>query len=195
MTRGLFDIRPGFLVLLTAAYLLDRDGVFGVCFTAALLHELGHLTAIRLCGGAVRRITLDLDGGCIRHGALTPQGEAVTALAGPAVNLIAALVCAFLPAELAGERLVLFTGANVALGLFNLLPVRPLDGGRFWEIVGGQRLLFWLELPVCVGFLNFGLYICLKTRYNGTVMCAGLVLTARVLLRYFTKERMIQWKT
>lgn len=191
MTQGLFDIRPGFLMLLTAAWLLDRDGVFAVCFAAAGLHELGHLAAIRLCGGTVRRITLDLDGGCIRHGALSPRGEAVTALAGPAVNFAAALVCAVLPAALASERLVLFAGANMALGLYNLLPVRPLDGGRFWEILGGQRLLSMLELPVCVGFLNFGLYICLKTRYNGTVMCAGLVLTARVLLRYFTKERMI----
>lgn len=191
MRRAKFIVRPGFVLLLTVGYMLDREGLFGLCMTAALLHELGHLAAIRLCGGTVERVTLDLDGGWICHRGLTARGEAVTALAGPVMNLAAALVCAVLPAALAGERLVLFTGANMALGLYNLLPVRPLDGGRFWECLGGQRLLSMLELPVCAGFLNFGLYICLKTRYNGTVMCAGLVLTARVLLRYFTKERMI----
>jgi len=191
MRRETLSVRPGFVLLLTVGYMLDREGLFELCMTAALLHELGHLAAVRLCGGTITRIILDLDGGWICHRGLNVRGEAVTALAGPAVNLLTALVCAVLPLMPAGETAVLFAGANMALGLYNLLPVRPLDGGRFWEILGGQRLLSVLELPVCVGFLNFGLYICLKTRYNGTVLCAGLVLTARVLLRYFTKERMI----
>lgn len=188
-------IRPGFLVLLTAAFLLDHDGIFALCFAAAVLHELGHLAAVYACGGRVQTITLGADGGCIRHGRLTNAGERITALAGPAVNLAVTLACAVLPAAWATERLVLFTGANLALGLYNLLPVRPLDGGRFWESLGSERLLSRLEPVVCGGFLIFGLYISLKTRYNGTVLCAGLALAARVLLRYFTKERMIQWKT
>lgn len=193
--RTKFVIRPGFLALLTGIYLLDKDGVYVLCLAAAALHELGHLAAIRACSGRIVCITLSLDGGTIRHAGLSSRGEAVTALAGPAVNLGIALACAFLPVEWATEHLVLFTGANVALGLYNLLPVRPLDGGRFFEAQGWERGLWMIEPMVSVGFLIFGLYISLKTRYNDTVLCAGVILTARVLLRYFTKERMIQWKT
>ena len=49
--------------------------------------------------------------------------EALAAFAGPAVNLILTALCA-------QTRWYLFAGLNLSLGLFNLLPVRMLDGGR-----------------------------------------------------------------
>jgi Zn-dependent protease len=67
------------------------------------------------------------------------RGMAAVAVAGPAMNfLLAWLAAVVLPAAeptsavgLAGESfLVSFILFNIVLGLFNLLPIPPLDGGR-----------------------------------------------------------------
>lgn len=50
-------------------------------------------------------------------------------LAGPAVNLLCALV-------LGGAHAWVAAGAHLSLCLFNLLPVRPLDGGRALYLAG-----------------------------------------------------------
>ena len=52
-------------------------------------------------------------------------------LAGPGANLL----CAALLTALGGTRWAVFTGANLVLCAFNLLPVRPLDGGRALELL------------------------------------------------------------
>ena len=49
--------------------------------------------------------------------------EILCAFAGPAVNLILAL-------SMTRMKLFAFSGLNLAMGLFNLLPLRTLDGGR-----------------------------------------------------------------
>ena len=54
---------------------------------------------------------------------LSYPGEIAAVLAGPAVNLLCALV-------LGGAHAWVAAGAHLSLCLFNLLPVRPLDGGR-----------------------------------------------------------------
>lgn len=93
---------------------------------SALCHELGHLTALRLVGARVERIRLTAFGAEIRADTrcLSYGREIVCTLAGPVVNLILALVLA----RVAGDYLM--AGANLFLGVFNLLPLPSLDGGR-----------------------------------------------------------------
>lgn len=68
------------------------------------------------------------------------RGMAVVAAAGPAMNFLLAwlgavgfyllVVLPALAANLLGQMLTYFILANLVLGLFNLLPIPPLDGGR-----------------------------------------------------------------
>ena len=58
-------------------------------------------------------------------------------MAGAGANLLAAVLCAAV-----GNPYPAFTGANLILCAFNLLPVRPLDGGRALEL-----LLSWAAGP------------------------------------------------
>ena len=93
---------------------------------AAALHECGHWTAIVLLGGRVRTLRLSAVGAEMALDTSCPLSytkEALAAFAGPAVNLILTALCA-------QTRWYLFAGLNLSLGLFNLLPVRMLDGGR-----------------------------------------------------------------
>lgn len=121
-------VSPGFLVLASLLLFLDREGAAPAVLAAWLLHEGGHLLLLYGTGGRVRRAELTLGGVRIeteKGRRLSYGGELISVLAGPGINLALALGCARL-----GERWYLFAGVNLALGVFNLLPVPGLDGGR-----------------------------------------------------------------
>ena len=121
-----------------------------VVFLASLLaHEMAHaLVAIR-GGVGVEGVTLWLFGGVSKldREASTPSSELRIALAGPAVSLgVAAaggLGAAVLHAAgapgLAVAALVWLATINAVLGIFNLVPAAPLDGGRVLRAVLWQR--------------------------------------------------------
>lgn len=97
----------------------------GLVLSAAALHELGHLAALRLLGGAVTALRISVFGAelAAEGGRLSYGRELAAVLAGPLTNLLAGLALARLGYPAAA-------GAHLVLCAFNLLPVRPLDGGR-----------------------------------------------------------------
>ncbi len=95
------------------------------CLVAALMHEVGHVVAIRLCGGRVNGVSLSGLGADIRYsGVASYHGEVVCAISGGAVNLACAATMAAV-----GRTSSEFCAASLALAVFNLLPALPLDGG------------------------------------------------------------------
>lgn len=128
-------------------------GVIGALFlfTSVVLHELGHCVAARWFGIHVRRIQLFLFGG-VAEIVGEPRkvlDEIVIAAAGPAVSFAIAGFAggaAFVQHELAGSSgeigtdvvfalLVILAGSNFMLGMFNLIPAFPTDGGRIVRAV------------------------------------------------------------
>ena len=88
------------------------------------------------------------------------RGMAIVAVAGPAMNFflawLAALILPEATNELLGQFLFYFILTNLVLGLFNLLPIPPLDGGRV--VVG----LLPLELArLWAGLERYGILIVL----------------------------------
>ena len=91
-------------------------------------------------GGEVRSLQLGLFGAQmeIAHPErLSYGGEMLVTAAGPLVNLLLAPGLAWLGRE--AEVFWLFAGAQLVLGCFNLLPVRPLDGGRLLWLAAAWR--------------------------------------------------------
>jgi Zn-dependent protease len=117
-------------------------GVVGavVLLASLLAHELMHAIVARRAGIPVSNVTLWLFGGVTRLGgeAKTPGTEFRIAVSGPATSLALAGTFAGLAAvfQLLGLANVVvgiawwLSGINLLLGLFNLLPGAPLDGGR-----------------------------------------------------------------
>jgi stage IV sporulation protein FB len=122
---------PSFAAVLVS--LLFTGAVFG----SVLLHELGHALMARRFGIQTRQIVLLPIGGVAELERLPddPKEELQVAIAGPAVNFALATilgVATWLTAGLAFAPQVLgsLAVANLMLGVFNLLPAFPLDGGR-----------------------------------------------------------------
>lgn len=114
---------------LTAALLTTGLGV--ALFGSVLLHELGHALTAQHYGILTRSITLYPFGGvaALNREPTRSNEELWIALAGPAVN--AALALLALPLALLGvPGAAFFAAMNLALGVFNLIPAFPMDGGR-----------------------------------------------------------------
>lgn len=111
-------------------------------FVSVLLHELGHSYVALRYRIPIDQITLFIFGGVahMRKEAPSPRAEFLIAMAGPLVSFLLGALClgsVFL-AEVVQEQHaqgLMMLGAllgmvNVQLGLFNLIPGFPLDGGR-----------------------------------------------------------------
>ena len=121
-----------------------------VVFLASLLaHEMGHaLVAIR-SGVGVHGITLWLFGGVSKldSEATNPDDELRIALVGPAVSLgiagaaaaVAVTLAALDAPGLAVAAFAWLATINVVLGVFNLIPAAPLDGGRVLRAILWRR--------------------------------------------------------
>jgi len=114
-------------------------------FVSVLLHELGHSVVAMHYKVPVRSITLFIFGGVSLIGAEPPSPSAGfwISIAGPIVSFALAGIFRQLYPLLAGFTQVLaivkyLAYINVALGVFNLIPGFPLDGGGvFRSIVWG----------------------------------------------------------
>lgn len=113
--------------------------VAGVLFFASVvIHELSHSVVAMRRGIQVKRIRLFVFGGVseIESEATSARDEFVIAAVGPASSLVLAGVFAGIVWVLPGSWAVaerafgILAVANLMLGLFNLLPGLPLDGGR-----------------------------------------------------------------
>lgn len=114
-------------------------------FGSVLLHELAHSWLARSRGVHVKGITLFLFGGATHADLETkkPFDELIIAVVGPLSSI--ALGGAFWAAtQVLGDTPFAYaTGylgwINLALGVFNLLPGFPLDGGRILRAIVWQR--------------------------------------------------------
>lgn len=163
-------------------------------FASILVHELSHAIVARTFGMRVERITLFIFGGLaqIEGESPSPKAELLIAGVGPVVSIVIGVASILLggalvegplpddPVELIAalgpvSTLLFWLGPiNVLLGIFNLIPGFPLDGGRVlravlwwatgslrratrWAARGGQAFA-WFLMAVGVAMV-FGAYL------------------------------------
>ncbi len=121
-------------------------------FLSVLTHELSHSVMAQSKGIPVRGITLFIFGGVSRLEREPPRPilEAVIAVVGPLSSILLAAIFGGAWYLLGGGDstvevvLLLLAWTNLSLGVFNLVPGYPLDGGRLlragiWGITGSHR--------------------------------------------------------
>lgn len=206
-------------------------GLVSICalFACVLIHEIAHTQTALAAGIPVRRIMLLPVGGLAELRTLpdSPQLELTIAAAGPLANLGLALMFGGLTLAVAGPDfagslsdwatiavsptpiglLLYLTGANLALFLFNLLPVYPLDGGRMLRgalsllvpplqasritASVGRALAFGLGSIALIGFPAFGLPV----NVSLAAVALFLFVTSRVEASAFDQRMQLRGMT
>jgi len=192
--------------------------VTSLVFLIVVLHELGHSVAAQYYHVPVKQIVLLPIGGVAQLEEIPeePRKELVIAIAGPLVNFVLAILLAVI-APLLGQSLTggsllalpsllgkltfssifgyVFT-TNLFIGLFNLIPAYPMDGGRILRALLATRLSYRTATAAAVsigqvlswgfglwGFLsgNFFLIILAFFIYTGAGQEGKMVQTKHIL--------------
>lgn len=187
-------MRPGFIVFMVLIVGLYRDE-FGLWLAGSiagftLLHELGHAVAARRAG-ATAEISLDFLAGYASYTSPKPLSrwtEAGIALAGPGIHITAGVTVLLLmgvspfetsrAAHTAGSTAVWWAG--VAIGVFNLIPVLPLDGGNVVTAVLDQftngrarRFMMYASLGLTAAA---AIAVAVSSELRGFLVFVGLLL-------------------
>ena len=175
------------LVAFLAGPLVEQaqPGLGGLAYVAAvafalllalslLAHEAAHAVVALRCGFRVSGITLHFLGGFteIEGESERPRQELLIALAGPVASLavggLAIALHAILPSGLVRLTVDGIAAANVLVGVINLVPGIPLDGGRVlkavvWSVTGdphrGTLVAGWSGRVVALLFLGWPLLV------------------------------------
>lgn len=179
-------IHISFFFALTVALLgiFDKTGTIFLCLLSGVLHETGHLAVLLLSREKPKEIHVTPFGMRIERqsdGFLSIRKEILCAFAGPFVNFLLALI-------FHGSY---FSKVNLTIGLFNLLPCEPLDGGKILENI--LKIKFSAEktekislviscitvFPVAVS----GFVILFQSRYNFSLLFISFYLVFFIALK------------
>jgi stage IV sporulation protein FB len=171
-------ISPFFLLFIFLWLLAGLPWETLFLFVLVLGHELTHTFVAKLCGMSIYRIELFPFGGAgylTKPVELEPKKEFVIAGAGPAFNLVLFIILwnysqgiYNLPPLLGEDLLAFLLKANLFLFAFNLLPGLPLDGGRLFRAVLGQKIGFYRATEIALSYgRGLGIFF----------LCTGIVLS------------------
>lgn len=149
---------------------------------AAGFHELCHILVILLTGGKIYSIRIGSCGTILEYSPLTLGKAFFCALAGPMGSLFLLCFCRTIP------RIAFCAGVQ---GIFNLLPLFPLDGGQMLQCCIRQLLpektadsvCKILEELVSVAILAAGIVAALWFRLGLFPLVAGILILSKAILR------------
>lgn len=170
-------------------------------FGSVLLHELGHAAMAHRLGIRTHEITLLPVGGAARMELrfVKPYADLLVSLAGPVASVAIGSTLYILGMATGMVGLLVLGAINMFIGLFNLLPAFPMDGGRVlraWltEIVGSERandLALGIGAVFAVAFVVVGVVVSQPAFSVLGVLLAAMQVHERRVVRLL-RERSIE---
>lgn len=128
------EINLKIFFLLLLLLLIDNINTYLIFLFFILIHELAHLIVGVLIGGKPQKMTISIFGVSIEffsYGKNKTLSKLIFFFIGPLINIIIGYV-SYKYMENSNEKmLIVYT--NLALGIFNLIPILPLDGGKIMK--------------------------------------------------------------
>lgn len=158
-----------------------------IIFASVLVHEIAHVIIALVLGVKVAEIELLPFGGQAKiedFTGLEPDREIYIALAGPAASLSMAGIFYFLHDNITSSYLPLFININLFLGVFNLVPALPLDGGRILRallasLIGYKKATARAAILgkiIAIGLSLFGIYKVYYQQSGANYILVGMLL-------------------
>lgn len=182
------SVNVPFAASLLVLMLADGGPIPLWCLVASLMHETGHVIAVLWLQQQPVRVELGVFGMRMLQDtdSMGYRRRMAVLLAGPLVNLGCAALLA-----LSGQVGTVM-GIHLVLGVFNLLPIEPLDGGQALlcglairgEIARAERLVFGISLGGLFLLLVAGFYLLLAGGYNYTLLAVAVYLGVLIFWKH-----------
>jgi stage IV sporulation protein FB len=125
-------------------FILTRQiQIYGILMLFAFIHELGHILAGIILGLKPTNLSImpyglsvAFETKCedynkkVKNGNMLAIKKIIIASAGPITNLIITIIFIIFNINFLGIQRELIVYSNILIGIFNLIPIYPLDGGR-----------------------------------------------------------------
>lgn len=173
-----FNINPLFFIVLAISYISGNVYGFAVTFLSVAMHELVHLLLLSKKHCIIEKISVEPFG--ISINAKNPDKIApVVFIGAPIFNIAVSFLFLYLSHISEKDAFFFVFETNLALGLFNLLPVIPFDGGRFVTAIllkkgkNPQKFMTLLSVSAGITIILLGLMLLKITNYNFSVCLIG----------------------
>lgn len=184
-----FSMSFPLVAVMTAVIMFDTTMSVLLCFIAAVMHELGHITVLKHYNSVPKEIRLTLFDIAITDTDKYIRGskaEMTVVLAGVAVNFVSAAVGFAFNYFTDIELISKFSSAHLTLAVFNSLPVSNLDGGQalflalssFFTPCKAEKIIKVLSYIILIPVAAAGVYVLIITGYNFTLLLTALYLIA-----------------
>lgn len=160
-----------------------------IAIFSSVFHEAWHLAAMVAVGNPPECVRLELTGMNIKRMQsvkISLKNELLIALCGPAANAFIFIICIIVLCFYEHEFILTTACINLILMVFNLLPVKRLDGGMALYFLLSQKF----DADLCSRILKitsiffiavmylWGIYVFVASKYNFSVLMIAVFLTA-----------------
>lgn len=177
-----------------SAFRFDFAELLLLSYITAFIHECFHAAAMKFFHIPLKRIDIQPFGVCAylnNVSVFSSYKEALIALSGPFFNFCAALMLCVMKNYISSEFLNYAIRINLSMGIFNLIPTLPLDGGRAlrallsmkFGIIRAYNFMLSLSRKIIFIILASGIFILLFVPFN-----FSLILICAFLLGNITNE-------
>ncbi len=180
--------------LTTLAVLLDSRHTIEVCMLAAFIHEIGHITAMFLCGSRPKVIKIGLFAVDISDPSRGARGlvpELLIVFAGIIANFLSVFGAWVLFALTGAQYFMQIAAASLITACFNLLPAATLDGGqglffvlmRRFSYKAAEAVINILTVILLIPFSVAGITVLFRSKNNFSLLIISVYLILSLVLK------------
>lgn len=182
------EITFWFVAFITFIISLNAPSNVLVTVLCSLLHETGHLLAMTSVGNKPKAIRFELTGmNIIRQPdfQISTKNEILIAFGGPIINFICFLISVIILCVYKNENVLTFGCISLILMIFNLLPIKKLDGGmalyytlsQKYDNITCSKILKITSVFFIFLIYVWGFYAFISSGYNISLIIIAIFLT------------------